>query len=72
MPTLTRLRRADTHKTNFGGSVRRITGAPQLTFTDTTDSSEYAIGALAYSTDRERLYINKDGTINGWRYLILT
>ena len=73
MTPLTRLRRADTHKTNFGGAVRRITGRPHNTFTDTTDSSEYAVGALAYSTDLERLYININGTQHqGWRYLALT
>lgn len=68
----TRSQRADTRIHDLGGTVRNITGAPQLTFTDTTDSSEYKVGALCYSTDRERLYINKDGTINGWRYMTLT
>ena len=73
MPTQTRLQRADTHKSNFGGAVRRITGRPHTTFTDITDSSEYAVGAMAYSTDLERLYININGTQHqGWRYIALT
>ena len=72
MPTLTRLQRADTHKSNFAGRIRNIGGKPITVFNDFTDLSEHAIGSIAYDEGNELLYINTTGTPYGWKSMALT
>lgn len=67
----TRSERGETHISNLAGKIRNITGSPHLVFTDETDPSANSIGAMCYSTDRERLYINTTGTRYGWKFLAI-
>lgn len=66
-----RYTRADTHETDFAGSVRQIQGHPGVVF-DNTDYEEFAVGSVVFDTVLSRFYINFDGTTGGWKKLTLT